>query len=43
MRYVCPLPYTVGPQMYHPTRLPLSGTKGTLVRVNVFSSLGASL
>ena len=39
---MCALSYTVGPQMYHPTRLPSSGTKGTFVLVNELSSRGAS-
>jgi hypothetical protein len=39
---MCALSYTVGPQMYHPTRFPSRGWNGTFVRVNVFRSLGAS-
>ena len=39
---MCAESYTVGPQMYHPTRLPSRGTNGTFVRVNVFISRGPS-
>jgi hypothetical protein len=39
---MCALSYTVGPHMYHPTRLPSRGTNGVLVFVNVFISRGVS-